>query len=145
MRVRRNLLLGGLHQLPGGAGLRKPPRGIGGGCAHHLCYEQLSAGVIMVSSKDASQLDMHDFPQMLAKLNSVGITESIKSYPEAGHYKQWVVPVGFEVQHAFEYWALVKKSVIAWLQAGVPSHSHVSTNRHNANSAALRGCPGRQP
>ena len=81
----------------------------------------------MVSSKDASQLDMHDFPQMPAELNSVGITESIKSYPEAGHYKQWVVPVGFEVQHAFEYWALVKKSVIAWLQAGVPSHSHVST------------------
>jgi len=59
---------------------------------------------LMVSSNDASQLGLHDFPQMLAKLDSVGITESTASYPEAGHYKQWVVPVGVdEVKHAFEY------------------------------------------
>ena len=51
---------------------------------------------ILVSSNDASQLGIHDFPQLLAKFNSVGITESTASFPKAGHYKQWIVPVGPE-------------------------------------------------
>ena len=78
---------------------------------------------ILVSSNDASQLGIHDFPQLLGKFNSVGITESAARYPEAGHYKQWVVPVGPNVRHAFEYWDEAKSSVIAWLQAGAQVQS----------------------
>ena len=82
---------------------------------------------ILVSSNDASQLGIHDFPQLLAKFNSVGITESTARYPEAGHYKQWIVPVGPDVAHAFEYWPQARSSVIAWLQAGVPRDSLAPT------------------
>ena len=78
---------------------------------------------ILVSSNDASQLGIHDFPQLLAKFNSVGITESTARYPEAGHYKQWVVPVGPNVRHAFEYWDEAKSLVIAWLQAGAQAQN----------------------
>jgi len=78
---------------------------------------------ILASSNDATALHIHDFPQLLAKLNSVGITESTASYPEAGHYKQWLVPVAGIKTHAFEYWPQVRSSVIAWLQAGVPDDS----------------------
>ena len=82
---------------------------------------------ILVSSNDASQLGIYDFPQLLAKLRSVGITESTASYPEAGHYKKWIVPVGGIKTHAFEYWPQARQSVIAWLQAGVPGDSLAST------------------
>ena len=82
---------------------------------------------ILVSSNDASQLGIHDFTQLLAKFNSVGITESTASFPKAGHYKQWVVPVGGIKTHAFEYWPQARSSVIAWLQAGFPRHSLAPT------------------
>jgi hypothetical protein len=80
---------------------------------------------ILASSNDASGLHLHDFPQLLAKLNSVGITESTASYPEVGHYKQWLVPVGAIKTHSFAYWPQVRSSVITWLQAGVGGDSPV--------------------
>ena len=70
---------------------------------------------ILVSSNDASQLGIHDFPQLLAKFNSVGITESTARYPEAGHYKQWIVPVG-ESKHIVQVLAsgqVVSDSLVA--------------------------------
>ena len=59
---------------------------------------------IMVSFNDASALRLFDFTELLAKLESVGITESTSSRPVAHHYKQWVVPAGLGTFHAFEYW-----------------------------------------
>lgn len=75
---------------------------------------------IMAALNDTTQLRLFDFDALLAKLESVGITESISLHPEAHHYKQWVVPTGLEASHAFDYWEMVRPVVIDWLQAGPP-------------------------
>ena len=77
---------------------------------------------IMVAFNDASQLRVFDFQELLAKLESVGITESTSGRPVAHHYKQWVVPAGLGTFHAFEYWENVRPVVIDWLQGGPPTN-----------------------
>jgi hypothetical protein len=74
----------------------------------------------MCGFNDASQLRIFDFQDMVAKLESVGITESPSAVPVAGHYKQWVVPAGLTAHHAFEYWDIARPVVIDWLQGGPP-------------------------
>jgi acetyl esterase/lipase len=69
----------------------------------------------MVSSDEASELDVYDFPNMKAKLDSVGVTESTDPAPGLGHYKQWTVPVTIK-KHAFDYWPEAKDEAIAFLQ-----------------------------
>lgn len=76
---------------------------------------------IMAAFNDASQLRFFDFTELLAKLESVGITESTSGRPVAHHYKQWVVPAGLTAFHSFEYWENVRPVVIDWLQAGPPA------------------------
>jgi acetyl esterase/lipase len=69
----------------------------------------------MVSSMEASELDVYDFPNIKAKLESLGITESTDAAPGLGHYKQWTVPVTVK-SHAFDYWSIAKDEIIPFLQ-----------------------------
>ncbi|MGI8890235.1 MAG: immunoglobulin domain-containing protein [Chthoniobacterales bacterium] len=73
----------------------------------------------LISTDDASGVSSYQFPGLAAKLDSVGLTETMANVPESGHYKEWIVPVTKHA-HAFAYWTQAKSSVISWLQGGVP-------------------------
>jgi len=77
---------------------------------------------ILAALKDASQLRLFDFQSLLAKLESVGVTESMSAVPVAHHYKQWVVPAGLTKFHAFDYWEMARPVVLDWLQVGPPTN-----------------------
>jgi hypothetical protein len=89
---------------------------------------------VLVSSNDTGGVDLYDFDDLLAKMNSVGLTEDASSVPSFGHYRQVIVPVPPEPApgtHAFAYWYFpmdgvtghptVAQTVIDWLGAGPPA------------------------
>ena len=47
---------------------------------------------ILAASDDTIGINIQ-FNDLITKLNSVGVSETISSIPQLGHYKQWVVPV----------------------------------------------------
>ena len=59
---------------------------------------------IMASTNDTGGVDTYQFPDLIKKLDSVGVTESAAAIPELGHYKSLWVPVT-ETAHAFDYWS----------------------------------------
>jgi hypothetical protein len=76
------------------------------------------------------------FDLLVQKMIAVGLTESTSMVPEAGRYKQVIIPVQVYA-HAFEYWyypidgvagdPTVGETVISWLQAGPPTSTATPT------------------
>ncbi len=88
---------------------------------------------IMCSSNDTGGVDTFQFPDLIAKLDSVGLTETKSGVPTAGQYKENIIPAPpppAAGTHAFAYWGFpvdgvvghttVATTVINWLQAGPP-------------------------
>jgi hypothetical protein len=95
---------------------------------------------LLCSSNDTGGVDTFQLPDLTAKLDLVGFTETTDSVPVVGHYKKGIVPVPPEPApgtHAFAYWnlpldgvdghATVAQTVIAWLQAGPPTSTQAPT------------------
>ena len=83
------------------------------------------------SSNDTGGVDTFQLPDLIAKLNLVGLTETSSSVPTASQYKKNIIPVPAPPApgtHAFAYWYFpidgvighptVATTVINWLQAG---------------------------
>ncbi len=84
---------------------------------------------IMASTDDTGGVDTYQLPDLINKLDSVGVTESTAAAPQTGHYKLLWVPATVP-SHAFDYWnypiesgslVRVKDLIITWLQAGPPT------------------------
>lgn len=86
---------------------------------------------VLYSDHDASYLQDFSRTDLITALQAAGLQESQSATPEAGTYKQILVPTGEGVYHAFEYWDLpadgisgdptVGDVVINWLQGMPPS------------------------
>src|SRR5438552_4092581 len=83
---------------------------------------------ILASDHDDSGLGTYQFPDLIAKLEAVGVTESTDATPQRGHYKKLLVQVTSR-EHAFAYWTLpispgnpvlVMDEAIAFLSFGPP-------------------------
>src|SRR5256886_4924200 len=83
---------------------------------------------ILTSDHDASGIDTYQFPDLIAKLEAVGVTESTAATPQRGHYKKLLVQVT-STEHAFEYWTLpispgnpvlVRDEAIGYRSSGPP-------------------------
>ena len=59
---------------------------------------------ILASDHDGAGADRYQFPDLIAKLESIGITESTDGTPQRQHYKRLLVQV-ITKQHAFAYWS----------------------------------------
>ena len=100
----------------------------------------------LYSDHDASHLETFERTDLINALESVGITEITAGTPQAGKYKQILVPVASGTKHAFEYWGLpvdgiaghptVRDTVITWLSAGVPpTPTYTESNRYSNTNA----------
>ena len=89
---------------------------------------------IMCSSNDTGGVDTYQFPDLIAKLDSIGLTKTESSIPMSGQYKADIIPVPpspANGTHGFAYWSFpsdgvvghptVAATVINWLQAGPPT------------------------
>ena len=83
---------------------------------------------ILTSDHDTSGLGTHQFPDLIAEFEAIGVTESTDATPQHGQYKKLLVQVT-STEHAFAYWSLpispgnpvlVMDEAIAFLSAGPP-------------------------
>lgn len=82
---------------------------------------------LIVSSNDTGGVGIYCFPDLIGRLNTLGVPESTSTVKQTGHFRKAVVPVT-NVTHAFNYWysngpdgITVKDSVIAWLSGAAAS------------------------